>query len=62
MVDAQSVLLLLVAAVLVAVGFTQFSRARKQNLAQRQRNRMGSVLIVVGVIVGLIALLGNSLK
>jgi high-affinity Fe2+/Pb2+ permease len=62
MVDAQSVLLLLVAAVLVAVGFTQFSRARKQNRAQRQRNRMGSVLIVVGVIVGLIALLGNSLK
>lgn len=54
--DLQSALLLMVAAVLVAVGLTRITRSRRRNKAQRQRNRFGYVLILIGAVIGFIVL------
>jgi uncharacterized membrane protein YfcA len=54
--SAQSILLLVVAAVLVTLGITQISRSRRRNRAQRQRNQIGMLLILIGVVIGFITL------
>jgi uncharacterized membrane protein YfcA len=54
--STQSILLLVVAAVLVTLGITQISRSRRRNRAQRQRNQIGMLLILIGVVIGFITL------
>ena len=54
----QNILLLMLAAVLVALGITQLARSRRRNRAQRQRNNTGMLLIVIGFVVGLIVTVG----
>ena len=53
--DTQSVLMLVVAAVLVALGASQMS-SRRLNRARKQRNRTGMLLIIIGFVIGLIVL------
>ena len=53
--DTQSVLMLIVAAVLVALGASQMS-SRRLNRARKQRNRTGMLLIIIGFVIGLIVL------
>ena len=54
----QTALLLIVAAVLITVGVLDMGRSRRRNRAQRERNRIGAILIAVGALVGFIGLLG----
>jgi uncharacterized membrane protein YidH (DUF202 family) len=58
--ELQTALLFIVAAVLITIGVTRVAqtRRRNRNRAQRERNRMGFVLIAVGALVGFIGLLG----
>ena len=56
----QNILLLMLAAVLVALGITQIARSRRRNRAQRQRNNTGMLLIVIGFVVGLIVLITRA--
>jgi uncharacterized membrane protein YfcA len=53
----QSILLLIVAAVLIALGVAQMTRSKRRNRAQRQRNQIGTLLILVGLVIGFIVLL-----
>jgi uncharacterized membrane protein YfcA len=57
-VPLQTTLLLLVAAVLITIGVTQMARSRRRNRAQRQRNQIAALLIVIGALMGFIAFVG----
>ncbi len=58
--ETQTVLLLILAAVLVALGVAQMSGSRRLTRTKRQRNRTGMLLIVIGFVVGLIVLITRA--
>jgi uncharacterized membrane protein YfcA len=51
--------MLVLAAVLVALGAAQMTRSRRRNRAQRQRNSTGMLLIIIGLVIGLIVWLST---
>lgn len=58
--ETQTVLLLILAGVLIALGVAQMSGSRRLTRAKRQRNRTGMLLIVIGFVVGLIVFITRA--
>jgi hypothetical protein len=57
----QTVLLLVVAAVLITAGATQITRSRKRSRTQRRRDQIGYLFIALGALIGFIAFVGMAL-